>query len=491
MSITSSIFIGVVGKGLSAVVALAGTMIVSRVLTPSEIGAFSIAMAVTGFLTALRNFGTSNYLVQASRINGEVVGSAFAATAAISWSLGAIVFLLRGSVADFFGSPEISSIMLLLALNFVLSPFVMTAAALMMRQHRFPELVRNEVIAGILGVITGVGICLMGLGPVSLALGMSVQSVSLLAMLVASKPAQLSYRPRIKYSASVLRFGGWASAITMLNQLTGRAPELVLGRVDNVATAALYDRGAALSRMVEEQVYAEVVRVLLPAFAEEYRARPGDPTSYLSRLGFALTVLTPILLFLAVFADSAIRMLYGDQWGEAVSIGVLVALASAVLLPFGVCEQLLIGMGALRTVVQIKAVQALLLVVGLLFVPLWGLNAAGAAVLFSTVGYVFVSQMMVLSKLRCDVARLAEALKKPLAAVSMTFASTVLGYNVSGFSAEHQPLLHLLVGMACAGSGWLLAVRLLKLPAYDVFRNGISFLWLMGFRRALAILRRT
>jgi O-antigen/teichoic acid export membrane protein len=472
MSILSSISVALLGKGLSAFVTLIGTMIIARLLTPNELGAFSIAMAVTAFLTALRNFGTSNYLVQASEIDQDVVGSAFTATALISWSLGTLLLLSRYSIANFFGAPEIAPIMALLALNFVVSPFVMTAAALMMREHRFPELVRSEVTAGILGVCASVGLCLMGASSISLALGMTVQSLTLLSILLYLRPKHFTCQPRTKYAPKVLRFGGWASGITLLNQVTSRAPEIVLGRSAGVATAALFDRGAALTRLVEDQVYAEVVRVLLPAFAEEHRARPGDPGHYLSRLGFAMSVLAPLLLFLAVFADSAIALLYGDQWGDAVAAGVLVAIAGAVLLPFAICEQMLIGIGAVRTVARIKAIQALILLAGLLFVPVWGLEAAGVAVLVSTIGYVIVSQAAVMQRLAFGVGQLAAALEKPLTAVLLTFVGTTIADHLSAYSPERQPFQHLLLGALCTGAAWVLAVKLLRLPAYGVLKKG-------------------
>jgi O-antigen/teichoic acid export membrane protein len=483
MSVSSSILIGISGKAMTAIVALAGTMVVSRLLTPSEFGAFAIAMAVTGFLTALRNFGTSNYLVQAPAVDRQVVGSAFAATGAISWSLAAAIFLFRTDLAQFFNAEEIAPIMAVLAVNFVISPFVMTTMALIMRAQRFPELIKSEVIAGVLGIVVGVLLCALGVGAISLAWGMTVQSVCLLWLLLRARPAGLTFTPNIKHARRVLHFGGWASGITLLNQVSNRLPELVLGRTADLAAAAMYDRGAGLSRLIWDQVYTEVVRVLLPAFAEEHRANPQDARHYLRRVAFLASVLIPMFLFLAVFAEQAIMVLYGEQWTSAAAVSVLLALGGAVSAPFVVCEQLLVGTGAIRAVFVLKAVQASVLGAGLLFVPWFGLEAAGFAGLVSAVSYVVVSQWITLRNLGSNLASLAAALDRPLVAVLVTYIGILLGYAWPVPSVENQPALHLLVGGSVTAIMWLFAVFLTDLPAYGVVKHGVCLLWRIGGRQ--------
>jgi O-antigen/teichoic acid export membrane protein len=458
-------------------------MIVSRVLTPSEFGAFAIAMAVTGFLTALRNFGTSNYLVQVGVVDREVVGSAFAATGAVSWSLAAVIFFFREDVAGFFNTPEIASIMAVLALNFVISPLVMTTTALVMRAQRFPELIKSEVIAGVLGIAVGVLLCVLGVGAISLAWGMTLQSVSLLWLLLLARPAGLTFIPNIKHARRVLHFGGWASGVTLLNQVSNRLPELVLGRTADVAVAALYDRGAGLSRLIWDQIYAEVVRVLLPAFAEEHRANPQDARHYLRRVAFLTSVLTPMFLFLAVFAEQAIMVLYGRQWSGAVGVSVLLALSGALIAPFVICEQLLIGTGAISAVFKLKVVQAAVLAVGLVLVPWFGLEGAGVAVLLSAISYAISSQWITLRRLGCSMGSFAVALEGPLVVVLATYCGILLGHAWLGPSLEGQPVIHLLVGGSIGAVVWLSAVRLLNLPAYEVVKRGGNLLWRLGTHR--------
>ena len=49
---------------------------VARLLTPDEIGVFSIALAGFGFLQVFRDFGIGTYLVQHKQLNKAVVASA-------------------------------------------------------------------------------------------------------------------------------------------------------------------------------------------------------------------------------------------------------------------------------------------------------------------------------------------------------------------------------------------------------------------------------
>ena len=50
------------------VLALAGNMLVARLLTPEEIGIYSVSLAVIGIAQVLRDFGIGSFLIQEKEI---------------------------------------------------------------------------------------------------------------------------------------------------------------------------------------------------------------------------------------------------------------------------------------------------------------------------------------------------------------------------------------------------------------------------------------
>jgi len=471
VSVISNLSLSFIGKALGAVMQLAGTMIIARLLTPEEFGAFAVSAAAAGLLTALRNFGTSDFLIQTRNIDASTIGSAFFVTATISWSLAFLLFSTRHAQAIFFDAPAVELILGVLALNFLMSPFIMTGTSLLVRAQDFKTLVIFELLCSFVGVSTSVLLALSGVGAVSLAIGMTSNSVGMLFLILFKPPHGLTYRPSIARWAEILRFGGWASGITLLNQITGRSPEIVLGRTLGVSSAAIYDKGAALSTLIWDQIFGQIVRVLLPSFAQEARNHGDLAGTYFRTVSVLFSLLTPIFLFLAFHASPLIHILFGDQWGASAPIATWIAIAGAVISPFAICEQLLVGSGAIRSVFIIKLVQTTAMLSALIVLGQFGLNVASTSLLLSSLIYVTVSQKITLQHLNSDKFSLLRALRSSLMIVLSTLAAGLVSTLLFGYVNTSRPFLHISVGGILAIFAWLVTAIWIHHPVYLFGKN--------------------
>ena len=68
-------------------------MIMARLLTPKEIGIYSVASAVTGIAQMLRDFGVSNYLVQERELSETESALHMSITLITSWIVGALLYV--------------------------------------------------------------------------------------------------------------------------------------------------------------------------------------------------------------------------------------------------------------------------------------------------------------------------------------------------------------------------------------------------------------
>ena len=68
----------------------------ARLLLPSEIGIFSVAVAATAILHALREFGIGSYLIKEPELTDDKVQTSFGIAILIGWSLAALVFTQAG-----------------------------------------------------------------------------------------------------------------------------------------------------------------------------------------------------------------------------------------------------------------------------------------------------------------------------------------------------------------------------------------------------------
>src|SRR5262249_60138859 len=107
------------------------TLIVSRLLSPSDYGLLAMAGLPIGFLMLVGDLGVGPVVVQAPTLQRPQLQALFA-VALWAYLLGAIVAFASAPVAAaFFAEPRLSSIGCVLSLTFVFSGLFVVAPALL------------------------------------------------------------------------------------------------------------------------------------------------------------------------------------------------------------------------------------------------------------------------------------------------------------------------------------------------------------------------
>ena len=114
MSVRRSLGITGLAEIATFLFSLLSAIVVSRLLRPDEIGVFSVAVSVIGFAHILREFGVGQYLVQLREITREHLRAAFTVMLIISWSMAALLFILKDPLATFYAHEGIAQVLALL-----------------------------------------------------------------------------------------------------------------------------------------------------------------------------------------------------------------------------------------------------------------------------------------------------------------------------------------------------------------------------------------
>ena len=108
---------------LSLLITIGSTLILARILTPTQIGIFSMCAAVTAVAGILRDFGISEYLIQEKDLTRQKLKAALGIALGVAWSIGAVVFVSRSVIADYYQEQGLSDVLAVLTLNFLILPF--------------------------------------------------------------------------------------------------------------------------------------------------------------------------------------------------------------------------------------------------------------------------------------------------------------------------------------------------------------------------------
>ena len=100
-SIRKSLALSLAEKYTGILIAIAGTVILSRLLSPAQIGIYSVAAAFIGLAHIVRDFGIGSYLVQERDLTADRIRTAVSVTMLTAWSIAAVLAALSGPISTF------------------------------------------------------------------------------------------------------------------------------------------------------------------------------------------------------------------------------------------------------------------------------------------------------------------------------------------------------------------------------------------------------
>lgn len=382
-SVRRSLIYSLADSYLAVGLQLVSTLVISRLLTPTEIGIYAVAAVLAAMASTFRDFGVAEYLIQEKDLTTAKIRAAFAANLMMSWLMALILYVSSGAVADFYREPGVADVMGILSVNFLLIPFGAVTIAFFRRELNFRPIFLGGLLANITAFVVAIAAALNGFGYLSLAWASLAGVVVTVVVSVLMRPAGFPRLPSLVGFADVLRFGKHASGIYMYGQVGKSAPEAVIGRVLEMASVAYYSRANGLLEIFNRAVAKAVLPVCLPYFSQASRSGQETHVGYLRATSLLTVIGWPFFLVMGVVAFSAIRLIYGPQWMPAVQYAQILCLAAVFELPYFLANEVLIAQGRidqsnrLQLLVQGVRLASLVLIIPFGMLGLcWGLVAA-------------------------------------------------------------------------------------------------------------------
>lgn len=330
LSIRRSLLMSLAQKYTSFLLTLPTIMILSRLLTPAQIGIFSVAMAMLALVHMLRDFGVSQFIVQHATADQGVVRTAFTINLLIAWTLGVGVFVSSDAIGVFYDEPGVARVLRVVSASFFLIPFGSTVRALLRRNMAFGKLYKIQTAESAIRSVAAISLALAGFGYMSLAWA---SLLSMTGSVVACNFWGATYRVRgvgLAHWREVTRFGIARATGDVAAQIGMRSSDIIIGRVLGMTAAGLYSRGYGLINMFRENVVGAVNAVAFSTFAERHRDKAGPDDAFLRSLTFLTAVSWPFFLFAVLMAFPIMRIMFGSQWDAAIPLMQWLAAAAMV-----------------------------------------------------------------------------------------------------------------------------------------------------------------
>ena len=384
-TVRSSIVYSSLNSWSTVVFQLASTVVLARILTPEQTGIFAVAAVFAALASTFRDFGVGEYLIQEKNLTPDVIRAALTVNIATSWAMGALLFVLAPIAGSFYAAAGVTDVMRVQAVNFLLIPFGAVTMAWFRREMNFKPILVVGLVANGCAFVVAIIMALRGFGFMSLAWSSLVGTVLTVAGSVWVRPAGFPKWPGLRGVSHVVHFGKFASGIYIFGQLGKGAPEMILGRALNMSAVGMFSRASGLIEIFNRLVLRAVHPVCLPYFSNSVRQEGTPVRGMLVTMSYLTVIGWTFLGFMAVAAFSAVRLLYGRQWMEAISLAQILCAAAAFELLYCMSKEAMLSLGKAKESNLLQMATEGLRILGLLAVipfglegACWGLLAAAA-----------------------------------------------------------------------------------------------------------------
>ncbi|WP_457447960.1 lipopolysaccharide biosynthesis protein [Roseateles sp. P5_E4] len=338
------------------VINLASNLIIARLLTPDQIGVYSVTLAVMSIAQVLRDFGVASYLIQEKDLTDDHIRTALGVTLIIGIGLGFIVFAVAPWVADFYREPHMRDLLWLASMNFLLLPFSTISLALLRRRLAFKALAVANLVATLAGAITSVSLSWAGWGPIGLVAGTLVVSATTGFAAWWAQGERRLLRPGLSQWRSLFKFGAQSSVVGVVTSVSMDINDLAVGKLMGFTPVALLSRAQGLMNLFHRDLMGAVRNVAYPAFAKAVREQQAMEPLYIASVTYVCVVAWPFYGFVALYGLETLRLLFGPQWDAAAPLVPIFCLAGALAAAISLIGNLMVAMGRMDLLTRMEVV---------------------------------------------------------------------------------------------------------------------------------------
>jgi O-antigen/teichoic acid export membrane protein len=354
---------------LAQALGLVSTIVVARLLVPSQLGLYAIALTISTFLLALGSgIGMAAALIRRPVAPEYADLRAYMALQLTFSSVLVVVVILATRPFGVVGQ--------LTAVMIVSAPIIAFRGAglvILERQLLYKRITTAETAELVVYYAWTIGTVAIGWGLWGLATATVARAIVGTAFIVVLAPTGVVWprfdRRRIR---AMLGIGVRVQAVDFVAMIRDQILVLGTAAIGSVSIVAYW--GLVLRALQAPQsLLLTLLRVSFPAMSRT-RSAGGDPSSMLPRLLAAATILTGTLLAPLAAAPALVPFLFGDKWSPAADALTVACLAVIIHTPVMIaCHSYLWTAGDARSPLRAQIADAVVVVaVGLPLVPVLG-----------------------------------------------------------------------------------------------------------------------
>jgi len=469
---------GMTWLGLQQIIARAigfiGQLVLALLLAPEHFGLIALAMTITAFFLIVADFGVENILVQRQRAFSVWRSHGFWLSAVSGIVMGSILALLAPVVARLYDTPEVTGLVLTLALAVPATALGIVPLARLRLEMRFGRVAGIMVVETLALQIVSVTLAFLTFGAYSFAIATTVVAILKTSLLWYSCPQKIRFRIDIRRWSFLILSGLSIVGTRLVDTFKGQADLVALGIVATANSAGWYFFAYRLAYQPLRILAASVSSVMVPTLSilkDDFLDQSAKALRVSRLLAFAIM---PVCFLQIALAEPFIDLFFGDKWMPSVAIIQILCLGLAFEGVSWVAQALMIARGSYTELFRLSLIFSLGLigfVVVFAFFFTWGTPEIRVAAALTTFYCLVQPMFSVIVYGRANISFLA-IFKLHLFPALISGISVATPYLVVHHAlGEQHNLVEIIYISAAAFLLHILLIRLLAPQVYHEVKN--------------------
>jgi O-antigen/teichoic acid export membrane protein len=305
---------------LGKIIVLITTAILARVLAKADFGLVAVALVAINYLSVLKDLGLGVALIQRKGDVQEAANTVFTINLFLGLVLSVIVIPLAPVVASYFHDPQVIPVLRWMGISFIINALGSVHTNWLVRDLDYRRKLVPELGGALAKGIVSIGMAYLGYGVWSLVFGQIIGAVASVVLVWIILP----WRPRLtldrNVAGSFMKFGASVTLIDMITQITDNIDYVIVGRYFGLVPLSIYTLAYRLPEMLLIGNLWVMGGVVFPAFSSIQDQPEELRRGFLASVRIVELFAVPICLGLLIAADPIVRVVFGDQWLEAIPI---------------------------------------------------------------------------------------------------------------------------------------------------------------------------
>lgn len=333
----SGVFYTSISKYVGIFVQIIITMILARLLDPSDFGVIAIASVFISFINLLTDFGFGPAIIQSDDLDKKDLSSLFSLTFLIGIVAAIILFLSATPIGDYYNDKQVANVTRTLSVNIIFTALNIVPNALLLKAKRFKFIAIRTLSMQILGGMVGVVFALYGLGLYALVLQSIVYSLGIFLFNYIQNPFRFVNRIYKASIKKVIGFSVFQFMSSIINYITKNIDKPLVGRYLSLSSLGYYEKSYRLMQMPVDNLTYVFTPVMQPIFKDLKHDLKQMLQKYSKLLAALSLVGFPISVALYFMGYDLIHIFYGGKWDAAVipfqylslSVGFMILMSSS------------------------------------------------------------------------------------------------------------------------------------------------------------------